>query len=139
MTSPRRRHGDDAVFCAQLAAGATLRAACAAAGISERTGRRRRSEPEIVDTIERLSDERSAAVTASLVGLGRRAVEFLGELLDSPDVATGTRVRAAQTVLGMTLQYQRNSVERRLVALEEARWEQARIAAQFAEILGDER
>jgi len=130
--------GDIAVLCAQLAAGATLRDAVAAADMSDRTARRRLKDPDVQAMLQRLTDERSSAVTAELVTLGRKAVATLAAVMDDPLAGENAKLRAAQAVLTLTIRYQEHSVERRLVALEEEHLEQQRVRARLEQFFGDE-
>src|SRR4051812_41238176 len=138
MTSGQARKGDATVLCMHIVAGTTLRAAATAAGMSERTARRRLREPDVVDMLERMADERSAAITAELVGLGRTAIGVLREAMTETYHGQHVRVRAANAALSLTLRYQSQSIERRLVALEEARLEHQRAAAELRAFLGGE-
>jgi hypothetical protein len=137
MTPDTSRKGDATLLCAQLAAGSTLRDAAAASGISERTARRRLKDPDIQETLQRLIDERSAAVTAELVTLGRRAVATLARIMDNPLASDTARTRAAHIVLTLALRYQDHSVERRLATLEQSRLERVHVVVADRERIGE--
>jgi hypothetical protein len=108
------------VLCAQLAAGATLRDAAVAADMAERTARRRWKDPDVQALVQRMVDERAAAVTSELVALSHKAVATLAAVMDDPDASSTAKVRAATATLSLTIRYQEHSFERRLAALEDA-------------------
>ena len=98
MTAGDRSAAVEEVLVAALAAGATQAQAGAAAGVSERTVRRRL---EGTDFAARVTAERAALVTrtaARLGGLTGAAVDALADLL-APGVAEGVKLRAALGVL----------------------------------------
>ena len=98
MTAGDRSTAIERVLVAALAAGATQIEAATAAGVSERTVRRRL---EGVDFAGRVAEERATLVTrtaARLGGLTGAAVEALTDLL-APGVPEAVRLRAALGVL----------------------------------------
>ena len=127
------RKGDLQILCAQIVAGRGIREAAAAAGMSERTARRWRNEPEFAETLDRLSAAQSDVVSAELVALGGAAVETLAELM-RPEVRADVRLRAATSVLSLGVQLRAQTWERRLVALENARVHVEVLAAQVSEL-----
>jgi len=98
MTRKDRNNTSDPIIAAALAAGATHRAAGEAAGLSERTVRRRLESPEFAAHV---ANERTKLVTRvadGLTGLTLEAVETLRSLLSS-EVTPAVRCRAAQGIL----------------------------------------
>lgn len=118
MTASDRSTAVDTVFVAALAAGATQAEAAAAAGISERTVRRRL---EHQDLARRVVEERSRLVSntaARLTGLAGTAVDALGELL-AADVPPAVRLRASLGVLEAARVWREcGEVEERITAIE---------------------
>jgi hypothetical protein len=126
-----RRRGSDAVLIEYLARGRSLAEATEAAGMSERTGRRRRREPEIQAAIEERSQQIASLTSARLSALGLRAVEVLEGLLDDdkPD-----RIRQRAVEFGIQMR-SGEELERRLRVLEDAALEHDVIAVRLAELL----
>ncbi len=87
------------LLIAALAAGATQVGAARAAGMSERTVRRREAEPGFAAQVEAARDELSRKVTGRLVGLATMATDVLEELLASSDTPPATRLKTAVAVL----------------------------------------
>jgi hypothetical protein len=120
LTAADRRRGSDQLLVAALAGGATQAEAGAAAGVSERTVRRRLADPGFAD---RVREERSALVArigARLTGLTVHAVDALAELL-AAGVADGVRLRTALGVLDSSRTWRdAGEVEERLRAVEQA-------------------
>lgn len=118
MTASDRSTTAETVLVAALAAGATQAEAAAAAGISERTVRRRL---EHQDLARRVAEERSRLVThtaARLTGLAGTAVDALGELL-ADDVPPAVRLRASLGVLEAARVWRESSeLEERITAIE---------------------
>lgn len=98
---------------------ATLRAAAAAAGISEDTGQRWLKLPEVRSRYEELKQE---YVEASLIGLIRhtdKAIECLAGHLTNEQTPAAQQIRAAQLILEQVVELHKMSdLERRLIELE---------------------
>ncbi len=96
-------HGDtsakDVIIAAALAGGSTHASAARAAGVSERTVRRRLSEPSFQRELTRARDELVSHISDRLTGLTSVAVDALNELVLSADTPPAVRLRAALGVL----------------------------------------
>lgn len=123
MTGPvsandaRRAHVDEVVRAA-LAVGQTYADAGAAAGVSERTVRRRMSDPDFAAEVSVRRGEHVGALAGQLMTAGTEAVAVLRACLASDNETV--RLRAAQLVLttGNSLRHA-HELESRLVALED--------------------
>jgi hypothetical protein len=129
MTASDRSTAIETVLVTALASGATQAEAAAAAGISERTVRRRL---ERQDLARRVVEERSRLVThtaARLTGLTGSAVDALMDLL-ADDVPPTVRLRASLGVLEAARIWRECSeLEERITAIEAevlSEWEAAR-------------
>ena len=110
----------DEVILTALVAGHTQVEAASAAGVSERTVRRRLEDPHFLTHFRRTSDDVVRRVTAQLSELGQASVATLAELLDS-DSSPQIRLRAAQTVLSLARDYRlHEELRQRLDHLEDA-------------------
>jgi len=108
------------VIAAALAGGATHAEAGQAAGVSERTVRRRLDEPEFLGYVSRLKDELVSRTTDRLTGLTTAAVDTLAELVTSPETPPAVRLRAALGVLSeRRVWHDAYETENRLRALED--------------------
>ena len=108
----------DEIVLTALARGATYAEAGKAAKSSERTVRRRMSDPKFVAELGRRRGAYISAVTGALVSKSSRAVEVIAECLEDAD-KTSDRLKAAQLMLAMARQYHSDTdVDARLVALE---------------------
>lgn len=109
----------DAALLATLAQGETLAAAAEAAGVSERTARRRMASPEFK---AELREARAAAVAVALAraeGLTVKALDVLDGLLGAK--ADAVRLAAARTVLTILPDFgERQDLAERLAAVEAA-------------------
>jgi hypothetical protein len=118
MTASDRSTAIETVLVTALASGATQAGAAAAAGISERTVRRRL---ERQDLARRVVEERSRLVThtaARLTGLTGSAVDALVDLL-ADDVPPTVRLRASLGVLEAARIWRECSeLEERITAIE---------------------
>lgn len=112
-----KRSVTDPLLVASLATGASYPVAAAAAGVSERTVRRRLDDPDFAVRVEHertLFVERTAA---QLLGGTNLAVAALLELAETGPPAV--RVRAALGLLSATVSWREtHDVEQRLAALE---------------------
>lgn len=94
-----KRPAADGIAAAALANGSTRQEAARAAGLSERTIRRRLGDPDFRALVGDCRARIMADVLSGAAGLAGRAVERLGELVedDNPHVALGA-CRAVLTV-----------------------------------------
>ena len=77
----------DQILAAALVVGATHQEAARAAGVSERTVRRRVATPEFGQCLSQAKAEYVGRITTRLTGLSISAVDTLSALLADPDVA----------------------------------------------------
>ncbi len=96
--SRRDRRSRSDIIAAALASGATQREAGRAAGVSERTVRRRLEQPEFAAQVAHERAELVTRVSARLTGLASKALDTLESLLGA-DVASGVRGRTATGIL----------------------------------------
>ena len=94
----RYRAGSDAALRAKLVEGAPLVQAAAAAGMSERTARRRWHDPAFRASVEALRSEVEADAVGQLVALYGEAIDTLHELLGSAQKPT-VRQRSAELIM----------------------------------------
>ena len=87
------RHPGDDVLIATLVGGATQHEAATAAGVSERTVRRRLQDPEFNQRLREAGDQMIAAMAARTLSLGKKALGVLDDALD--DDNPHVRLRAA--------------------------------------------
>lgn len=112
-----RRADLDEVVLAALAVGDTYAQAGATAGVSERTVRRRMSEPTFAGEVSARRGEYVGALAGQLVASGPEAVAVVRRCLISADDAVA--LRAAQLLLTMANQLRHaRELEVRLAALE---------------------
>jgi len=112
----RRAQLDD-LLMELLSVGRTHAEAGAMAGISERSVRRRMSNPAFAARVSARRGEYVGALAGRLVNAGAQAVEELTSLLR--DDSSQVRLRAAQTILSLGSQLRvANELEERLTALE---------------------
>lgn len=97
-----RRRGNDEVLAAARAAGQSVKHAGQAAGLSERTARRRLQEPDVAARVDELRRDRQAETLAGLDRLSIKAIEALDELVESGNATV--RLGAARLVLTLGLQ-----------------------------------
>ena len=110
----------DEIMLTALARGDSYAEAGKAAKSSERTVRRRMSDPEFVAELGRRRGAFVSAVTGALVSNASIAVEVILECLEEGD-RTSDRLKAAQLLLGMARQFHSDcDIDARLVALEAA-------------------
>lgn len=120
LTATDRRRGGDQLLIAALAHGATQAEAGAAAGVSERTVRRRLADPGFADLVRAERAALVARTSARLTALTSQAVDALAGLLN-PAVADGVRLRTALGVLDSCRTWRdATEVEQRLRAVEQA-------------------
>jgi hypothetical protein len=111
--APRRsvlvasRGRSDELLIAALARGMTQRDAAKAAVVSERTVRRRLTEPQFVLRVSREQKRLAREAGAGLVAMLPKAIDALGEVLDSgkPEV----KLRAAQAIIDGATKYTRDA------------------------------
>ena len=115
--APSRRAFEDEALIDVLSTGVAYAAAGAVVGLSERSVRRRMTNPLFVAAVARRRGERLAEVTGQVSALAVRAVEVLEHALEDDNQAF--RLRAAQMVLTLT-RHLRTEVdnEARFLALE---------------------
>jgi predicted component of type VI protein secretion system len=110
--------GSDPLLMA-LACGATVTAAAAKAGVSERTAYRRLAHPEFAARLEALRGEMVQRAAAMLTASALEAVKTLLEL-QSPSTPPAVRLRAAAHILDYGLRLREAAaLETRLAALEQ--------------------
>ena len=119
MAAHGRCDRGDVALMAGLLAGRTIAEAAAAAGISERTGRRRAMDPDFQARLQAAKGELLTATATALGAACARAVATLVDLLDAPTPAA-TRRAAAATILDVGLRLADRDVERRITAIEAA-------------------
>lgn len=114
-----KRPAADGIAAAVLASGGTRQDAAAAAGLSDRTIRRRMSDPDFRVLVGDCRRRIAADVLSGAARLAGRAVERLGELVedDNPHVALG----ACRAVLTVAADFgERAELAERIEALERA-------------------
>ena len=116
-TGAGRRSDLDEIVKTALAVGHTYAEAGAASGQSERTVRRRMSDPEFAAAVSTRRGEHVGALTGQLMAAGTEAVAVLRGCLASDNEAV--RLRAAQLTLAIGTQLRHaHELEVRLAALE---------------------
>lgn len=119
MSTSRKQSTSDQILLASLAAGASHADAARAAGVSERTVRRRAATPEFDAQLTQARDEHVAQFTHRLTGLLPTAVATLTELM-APDISPGIRLRAASNTIAITRTWRdATEIENRLRSLED--------------------
>ena len=120
MTAHGRRDRSDATLIAGLLAGRTIAEAAAAAGMGERTARRRTQDPVFQARFRTAEGDLMSATATALGAACTRAVTTLVDLLD-PATPASTRRSAAQTIIELRLRlFTDLDVDRRLAAIEAA-------------------
>ena len=115
--SEARRAAVDKKLVEALASGLTYSQAGEVAGCTSRTVARRMAEPTFAAVVSRARGERVAELTGQLTGLGSKAIEAIGECLQSGSPAE--RLRAAQLPLTMVLRMRSEvELEARFTAIE---------------------
>jgi len=118
-TRPDRRSQLDELLVELLAGGRSYAAAGAMAGVSERTVRRRMSDPVFTERVSRRRGEYVGTLVGRLVDVGDEAVEVLRSSLREESAAV--RLRAADLVLRWATHMRHgHELETRLAALETA-------------------
>lgn len=113
----RGRSSADSLLIAALASGATQREAADRAGVSERTVRRRLSDPEFCAAVEHARREMVAQAVAHLSGTATEAARTLRALLRAR--SEHARLGAARAVLDYLRQHRESvEIEQRLRELE---------------------
>jgi hypothetical protein len=87
----------------ELAKGATVRDACKAVGVPERTAHFWRSEPSFGDRVKELQAELFEVAVARLAAVNGKAADKIGELIDSDDQKTALAASKAALELGRVL------------------------------------
>lgn len=114
-----KRPASDGIAAAVLASGGTRQDAAAAAGLSDRTIRRRLSDPDFRALVGDCRQRIAADVLSGAAGLAGRAVERLGELVE--DENGHIALQAARAVLTVAGTYgQAAELAERIEALERA-------------------
>jgi hypothetical protein len=103
-----------------LLAGMPLSATAASAGISVRTLRRWRSDPQFVAELRASRDECFADASAALTSLSKKAVSQMQRILDDENASDSLRLRAAIEVLDAATRISNVDVVTRIFALEKA-------------------
>jgi len=113
------RSGADSAILAALAGGATAAEAARAAGVSERTVRRRQAEPSFADDLDEARRALLRTALDRLSAAATTAVDTLSILMDA-EVAPSVRLGAAKAVieLGSRLRAEQELSDR-LLAIEE--------------------
>lgn len=118
MAGGDRRNADAALITA-LAGGATQQAAAEAAGVSERTVRRRLASPDFASRVAEARTELVRRAVAMLAEASGAAVETLRALLQ--DAPPAVRLGAARAVLELGVKLRESEeLEARIAALEAA-------------------
>ena len=119
MSKPKLGDTKDEIVAAALASGKTHREAGEAAGVSERTVRRRLEQPEFRTRVSEQRTELVGFVADRLAGLAPEAVETMYSLM-SEDNPPGVRCKAALAILSSSRVWRDASeVEARLQMLED--------------------
>jgi hypothetical protein len=95
------KHGADESLALALSTGQTIADAARAAGVSERTARRRWADPDFRRRVADLRGEVIAQAASRLAAAMTRAADRLALLVDSPDHRTA--LAAAKAVVGLGL------------------------------------
>jgi hypothetical protein len=115
MGRPRK---DDEIIVGALALGKTYPQAARIAGVGERTVSRRMQDPAFAQRVRAARAAAAAENAAELAALMPKAIGVLGDLLY--DAESGIRLRAAQVVFKVGLEYrERAELEERLRILED--------------------
>jgi hypothetical protein len=119
MAGHGKKNVDDVLLLA-LASGASVAAAAEHAKCSERTVRRRMQDAGFREAVRKLRAELLERAVGRLTGLGLRAADQLGELMDHGE-REQTRLGAARATLAFMLRgTELVEIEQRLANLEEA-------------------
>lgn len=116
---PARRDIEE-LLAAKLAAGATIKAAAAELGISEKTARRRLADPAFQQQVAALRRELVAGAVGRLADRMAQAADVLGKLLESANetirlkAATALLTHASQTALLADVQSRLTALEGKL-------------------------
>lgn len=116
MSVNGRRNGDD-LFASSIAAGMTIAAAAAAAGIAERTAYSRLSEPGFKARIATIRADMVSQATARLSAAMTRSAERLAELAESQDEKVALTACRSVLELGTRLR-ESEELESRIAELE---------------------
>ena len=123
MATRGKRDIDEQLVLA-LAVGGGIAGAARAAGVSERTVRRRMEDAGFREAVRKLRGELLERAVGRLTDLGLRAADQLGELMDSGK-REQTRLGAARATLDFMLRgTEMVAIEQRLQALEDAQKQQ---------------
>jgi len=118
-TGQKRAKGET-LLIARLAAGATFTEAAKAAGVDERTVRRRWAEPEFRREVSAVRGELISSAVGRLSRHATKAVDVLAELMESAESET-VRLSAARAVLTQVQELRSHTeLEDRIAALEAA-------------------
>jgi hypothetical protein len=118
----RGRNSANDRLAAELAAGATIKDAAAAAGVSERTGHRRLEDPEFCAKVDALRMAMLQGAVGQLAGGTAEAAQVLRELLKDKD--PNTRGRFAVKLIELAVKMRDHTeLERRIADLEAQRIE----------------
>lgn len=117
----RSRRNADELVAAALAAGQTVKAAAAAAGISHRTACRRWADPAFRQRVTELRNEMVSRAVGKLADSMGDAADFLRVVIERAEERTSDRVRAAVAILQEAIKTRdATELEERLSALERA-------------------
>lgn len=121
-TDPKRRGLTPAKLAAAavLAVSADTDAACrAAGGVSPRTIRRWRYDPEFRAAVRDAARDAHAQTRDRVMAAAQPALDVLLDVIRDPDAPAGVRVRAAQTILTIALAVGEDDLHERVATLEE--------------------
>ncbi len=99
----RRRRASDEMLVEALASGLSYADAGVLGGVTARTVARRMADPEFAALVNRRRRDRVTAVSDRLTGLAETAMDTLLEVM--VEGAPAQRLKAAETVLSMTLRF----------------------------------
>jgi hypothetical protein len=118
-TGRHRRKGSEELLVLALAQGKTFAEAAQAAGIAERTARRRATDPEVIAAVEVHRSLLLERASARLLCQLDRGINALAELIGSDN--EGVRLRAASILIDKAVALREiQSLELRIGRLEEA-------------------
>jgi hypothetical protein len=117
MAAHGRKTRSDELLAAGLAAGQTIESAAKAAGVSERTARRRMSDPGFMALVDRYQDRLLEQFVGGAADRLSRALSRLDALIDHPNGVVA--LSACRTVIDATLKVREAvTLARRVAELE---------------------
>jgi hypothetical protein len=128
MRQPRSLATDALV--AELLAGRTVTDSAEAAGMSRATAYRRLDDPEVRAMLTRTRDDRLRAMADDATAGAREGIAFLREVVRTPYIRMGDRIRAAVALAALHLPLtEAVEFEARIAALEAAAAERPALMA----------